>query len=275
MGEVVSTSRNFPAVGSEGLARGLRLRNAALTRRMPWGDDWRVVRLGFIYNVETFGITRDSTQPGTRLFCGLCSGPWSIGDHHGRTFRAVGMSLFGGQTISWSSAWNVAVTNGENVWNNTSNNRGAMYYIESASGSYATGGVASTRTTNTWAFMSAGGQGAFPDSTGTPRRTAAIVDIFRQPYGTVWSMRWHCNPVGSTNLALDIPLRTYYVAMGVTASSVNDNWYGLGLTTGTTTAMTAGVFPDVRNAPMDHVDLYWDSYTMGLEIWRFDVRKLS
>lgn len=279
MGGVLSISRNFPATGSEGLAKGVRLNNSALLRRMPWGDNWQQVRIGIMCNLEVYGSTRDNTQPMNGLFMGVTSGPWSVGDPRGRTWRAFGMNVLkinsAANAWDFGYAWDQTSVGGQSVWGHVSS-RGGCYYISATSGSYATGGIASTRAHGTFTAMSNGGQFGFPDSTGTPRRTAIFVDIFRNPYGTVWSFRSFGALGTSPCLALDMPLKSYLVSLAQQQTAANnlDGWYALPLPTpGTTTASV--VTPDTRNSPMDYVDLYWDSLTMGLDVWRFDVRKIS
>jgi len=276
MGELVSTSRVFSAEGSEGLDRGIRMRNCALLRKLPFGDRWQSLRIGLVFNVETFGIVRDTQQPGTNFFVGVCSGPWSIGDHHQRTFRACGLNLIGtnANPVDFASSWNVTAVSGQNAWNNSANNRGLFYYVYTTAGSYATGGVPTTRTVATATPQSANGQMAIPDSSGLARRTAAVIDLYRSPYLTAWNFKWTCTAINDPNLALDIPPKSYLQSLGHQASGTSDPWYNLALPTiGTSTATTA--LPDTRNAPLDYLDIYWDSYTMGLELWRVDVIRLS
>jgi hypothetical protein len=274
MGEVQSTSRLFPAAGSEGIGRGVRLRNAALIRRLPFGNRWHILRIGILANVETFGIVRDSQQPGTGLMMGVCSGPWSVGDSAGKTLLAIGVNVFGAHTYNndWQSSWNQAKVGGQNVWNSTAVGRGFLYYL-SSTGSYANGGDATTRVWGTGTSQSSGGQFGIPDSTGTPRRTAMFVDLYRQPSGSTWSFRTNGTVYNNANMAFDMPEKSYLMSLTHFNTGTADPWYDLasptvGSATDTTPTITA-------TTPLDYLDIYWDSYTMGLELWRVDVLKLA
>jgi len=274
MGEVRSTSRLFPAAGSEGVGRGVRIRNASLVRRLPFGDRWNILRIGILANVETFGIVRDSQQPGTNLMMGVCSGPWGIGHHLGKTLLALGVNVLGVSSNGndWQSSWNQTQVGGQNVWNNTAANRGVFYYL-SSTGTYQSGGDPTTRVYGTYTTQSNGGQLGLPDSTGTPRRTAMFVDLYRQPSGSTWSFRTNGTVYNSANMAFDMPEKSYLMSLTHFNTGTADPWYNLasptiGAATATTPTITA-------TTPLDYLDIYWDSYTMGLELWRVDVLKLA
>lgn len=276
-----SISRNFPAAGSEGLATGIQVLNTAMCRKLPFGDNWQQLRIGILCNVETFGITRSGAQPCNGLFIGVCSGPWSIGDPLGRTWRSIGVNVLSAPSgasgaYDYSSSWTSNVVGSTTNWRNTANERGGFYYVYAAKGSYATGGISTTRSFGTPNAQAASGQFGFPDTLSTPRRTAVMVDLYRSPYGTAWNFKTAGVVFNNANQAFDLPVKSYLMSLGYIINGSADPWYGLCLPTVTAspTATTATTM-DTRNSPLDHLDFYWDSLTMALEIWRMDVIKLA
>lgn len=277
MGEIVSVSRNFPATGSEGIGRGIRLRNAELIRKLPFRDNWNTLRIGVWCNMEVFGIDRTTKLPGSGFYVGVCSGPWGVGDPLGRTFRAVGVNP-GGQVSSntgydWINGYTRTAVGSDFNRAIANATRGCSYYVASSTGSYENGGTAQNRVLN---GTSLGGLSftSYFETGVTPRRSVYLFDIFRQPYNTAWSFRQHNSNAGA-GISADLPLASYLSLLHSKSAISLDGWYGIThtLQLGTATAMTVGI--DTRNAPMDHFNLYWDNDVLALEIWRIDVLKIS
>lgn len=278
MGEIVSVSRNFPATGSEGIGRGIRLRNAELIRKMPFRDNWNTLRIGVWYSMECFGIDRTGKLPGSGFYVGVCSGPWGIGDPLGRTFRAVGVNA-GGQTASnvgydWINGYTRQAVGSDFNRYISNITRGSSYYVASSTGSYENGGTAQNRVCAGGVSLGGANATTYWENGPTPRRSAFLFDIFRRPYNTAWSFRQH-NSDFNAGIVVDLPLVSYLSLLHSKSAISLDGWYGINHTVslGTTTAMSIGV--DTRNAPMDHFDLYWDNDVLALEIWRIDVLKIS
>lgn len=280
MGEIRSVSREFPATGSEGVDRGIRLINAEILRKMPWGDNWTSIRIGLYYSLETFGIVRSTETPGNPFFVGVCSGPWGVGDPMGRTWRATGVAINGNATTGAYDCLNgyvrVLVSGASNDYIRYVSNisRGAIYTVQTTGGSYETGGDPRNRVALVGTAFGGSSASSFYENSETPKRSAFMIDIFRQPYGSGWQARLGgCKFNTMTNQ--DLPKKSYLNILGSRSSVGNDSWYGIDQNYQSGTTNTTTAILDTRNAPMDHLDIYWDNAVFGLELWRLDLLKLA
>lgn len=277
-----SVTKDFPAPGCEGVTNGIVLRNAEIMRRMPWGNNWTMIRIGMLVSID-FNISSiyDSTKlPGPMFHIGVCSGPWGIGDHAGRTFRYAGLSVQGNSSVGgWDfyNNWNryQIGTTGDYLRYISNISRGCATYVYSTQGSYENGGVPGTREWQTSVgSMGTGGAWGVHESTGVPRRSPIMIDIYRYPYGTQWQMRWHCGQY-NTMPDYDTPDATYRFLLNSRVAVNTDLAYGLSTMTATGQWFNTAIYPDTRNAPMDHLDIYWTHVVAGMEIWRLDLLKLQ